>query len=136
MNRYCACAKIIEIRGGAVTELRINCELNHVNRSATLIMSSSTVPSYPPNSKIRSSNPHERVVILRSEQGLEAADPMTIGDMFLSTIKKFPDRTAVCFKESDTVNGDWKKITFAEYYSFALQAAKSFVKVWLVWLLS
>ena len=90
-------------------------------------MSSSTVPEYPPNSIVRSSNPHERVAILRSEEGLEAADPMTVGDMLLSTVKKFPDRTAICFKESDAAS-DWKEMSFAEYYSFILQAAKSFVK--------
>ena len=93
-------------------------------------MSSSTLPKYPPNGKIRSSNPHEHVAILRSEQGLEAADPMTVGDMFLTIIKKFPDRTAICFKESESISSDWRKISFVEYYSFALQAAKSFMKVW------
>ena len=91
-------------------------------------MSSSAVPEYPPNSKVRSSDPYERVAILRSEHGLEAADPVTVGDMFLSTIERFPDRTAICFKDSYTVR-NWKEISFSEYYSFILQAAKSFVKV-------
>lgn len=94
------------------------------------IMSSSAVPKYPPNSKIRSSNPRERVTILRSEQpSLEAADPMTVGDMLLHAIERFPSRTAICFKEKGTDSDDWKKISFAEYYGFTLQAAKSFVKV-------
>ena len=91
-------------------------------------MSSPVAPEYPPGCKVRSSNPHEHVAILRSEHGLEAADPLTVGDVFLDTVKKFPDRAALCFKERDV--SDWKEISYAEYYRFTLQAAKSFVKVW------
>jgi hypothetical protein len=100
--------------------------------STTMSTAPSILPKYPPNSKIRSSNPRDRVATLRSEpQGLEAADPMTIGDMFLNTIERFPNRTAICLKENGTVSSDWKKISFAEYYSYTLQAAKSLLKVWL-----
>ena len=88
-----------------------------------------SVPRYPPGSRVRSSSPHEPVQILRSEQGLEAAEPVTVGQMFLDTVKRFPERAALCFKESASDVSDWKEITFTEYYRLTLQSAKSFIKV-------
>ena len=89
--------------------------------------SSTSAPRYPPGSRVRTSNPHESVDILRSDQGLEAADPVTVGQMFMDTVKKYPTRPALCSKEG--CEGDWKEITFAEYYKLSFQAAKSFFKV-------
>ena len=86
------------------------------------------IPQYPPGCRVRSSNPHEPLQILRSAQGLEAADPVTIGQMFQDTVKMFPKRTALCFKEN--VDSDWKEISFAKYYSFTTQAARSLLKVY------
>ena len=88
---------------------------------------STSAPQYPPGSRVRTSNPHETVHILRSDQGLEAADPVTVGQMFMETVKKYPTRPALCSKES--CDEDWKEITFAEYYKLSFQAAKSFIKV-------
>ena len=87
------------------------------------------IPQHPPGCKVRSSNPHEPLQILRSAQGLEAAaDPVTIGQMFQDTVKMFPKRTALCFKENGG-DSDWKEISFAKYYSFTTQAARSLLKV-------
>ena len=84
-------------------------------------------PQYPTGSRVRSSNPHEPLQILRSAQGLEKVDPVTIGQMFQDTVKIFPKKTALCFKE--TGDSDWKEISFAKYYSFTTQAARSLLKV-------
>ena len=88
------------------------------------------IPQYPPGCRVRSSNPREPLQILRSAQGLETADPVTIGQMFQDTVKRFPKKTALCFKE--TGDSDWKEISFTMYYSFTTQAAKSLLKVYLI----
>ena len=95
-------------------------------------MSFSTMPTpkYPCESIVRSTSPYVSVTIPMSEQEHEEAAPSTVGDMFLSAVRAFPDRAAIRFKESDTSTSSvWTEITFADYYRFALQAAKSFVKV-------
>ena len=87
------------------------------------------LPRYPSEScRIHSSDPYEPVAIPRSEQGLEAADPVTVCEMFLDTSKKFPDRAAICFKED--IISEWKEINYKDYYRLSFQAAKSFVKVY------
>ena len=58
----------------------------------------SIVPQYPPGCRVRSSNPCEPPQVLRSTQGLEIADPVTVSEMFQDTVKKFPMKAALCFK--------------------------------------
>ena len=87
----------------------------------------SIVPQYPPGCRVRSSNPCEPPQVLRSTQGLEIADPVTVSEMFQDTVKKFPMKAALCFKE--TGGSDWKEISFIEYYNFTTQAARSLLKV-------
>ena len=85
-------------------------------------------PQYPPGSRVHTSNPRETVAILRSERGLEAAEPITVPDMFLATTTRFPDRAALRFKAKDDAR-EWREISYADYYRSSFQAAKSFAKV-------
>ena len=57
----------------------------------------------------------------------EDVRPITVGEMFLNTVKLFPDKRALRYKESD--QSDWTDINYAEYYKYSIAAAKSFVKV-------
>ena len=91
---------------------------------------STPLPQYGDGHRIRSSDPHEPVSILRSVKGLEAVEPITVCDLFLDTVKKFPERTAICYKED--IISEWKETSYEDYYRFSLEAAKSFVKVYYV----
>ena len=92
------------------------------------ISPASMIPQYSPGCRVRSSKPCEPPQVLRSAQGLEITDPVTVSEMFQDTVKRFPMKTALCFKE--TGGSDWKEISFTEYYSFTTQAARSLLKVY------
>lgn len=82
----------------------------------------------PPRQRVRSTDPRQGVDLVISDASeLEAAAPVTIGAMFRNTVKKAPDHPALCFKESP--EGAWQTITYAQYYRYCVQAAKSFLKV-------
>lgn len=71
--------------------------------------------------------------LLIGESGIEAEEPMTVGQMFQATKNKVPNHPALKYKD----NGEWKAITYAEYYDLCVQAAKSFLKVMyteIIWL--
>ena len=70
-------------------------------------------------------NPDEEVDLAIGESGIEAEEPMTVGQLFKSAVEKFPTHDALKYKE----NGIWKAITYAEYYNHCIRAAKSFLKV-------
>ena len=57
--------------------------------------------------------------------GLAAEDPITIGQMLRTTRDSYPDTPALASKEGD----EWKKINYKEYYTLSLRAAKSLLKV-------
>ena len=74
---------------------------------------------------MRTSNPDEEVDLAIGESGIEAEEPMTVGQLFKYAVEKFPTHDALKYKE----NGKWKAITYAEYYDLCIKAAKSFLKV-------
>ena len=74
---------------------------------------------------MRTSNPDEEVDLAIGESGIEAEEPMTVGQLFKNAVEKVPTHDALKYKE----NGKWKAITYAEYYDLCIKAAKSFLKV-------
>ena len=59
------------------------------------------------------------------ESGIEAEEPITVGQLFRSTKERFPAHPALKYKE----DGEWKAYTYTEYYDHCIKAAKSFLKV-------
>ena len=81
--------------------------------------------------RVRSTDPRQGVDLVVSDATeLEAAAPITLGAMFRKTVEKAPDHPALCFKENQ--EGEWQTITYAQYYRYCIQAAKSFLKVGMV----
>ena len=78
-----------------------------------------------PRTKVRTTNPAEGVDIAMGTEGIESVEPVTIGHVFRQTVKKYPDRDALGYKEGE----EWKYIKFPEYYQLCVSAAKSFIKV-------
>ena len=70
-------------------------------------------------------NPAEGVDLIIGRTGLEAEAPTTVGRVFKDTVERIPDHPAHMYKE----NGQWKSITYKEYYNRCFAAAKSFLKV-------
>ena len=75
--------------------------------------------------KVRTTVPYEGVDLLIGESGIEAAEPITVGKMFQDTVAKYPAHPALRYKEG----GEWKTITYSEYYNLSIKAAKAFLKV-------
>ena len=59
------------------------------------------------------------------ESGLEADEPITVGQMFKQCVQQYSDLTAMAYKEGET----WTHVTYAQYYEKCVAAAKSFLKV-------
>ena len=59
------------------------------------------------------------------EKGIEAEEPMTVGQLFKDAVDRFPKNPALKYKE----DGKWKDISYKEYYDLCIKAAKSFLKV-------
>ena len=64
-------------------------------------------------------------LVVSGASELGRAEPTTIGRVFRETVAKVPDHPALRYKEE----GEWKTITYSQYYSNCVQAAKSFLKV-------
>ena len=79
----------------------------------------------PARTKVRTWNPSEKVDLAIAESGIEAEEPITVGQLFRRTVEKFPDHPALKYKE----NGTWKAIPYTEYYNLSIRAAWSFLKV-------
>lgn len=82
-------------------------------------------PSPPQRRKVRTTDPSDGVDLAMGVKGIEAAPPITVGQMFQETVRKFPSHPALRYKEG----GEWKSITYEEYYKLSIRAAKSFLKV-------
>ncbi|KAM3609225.1 uncharacterized protein V6R79_011334 [Siganus canaliculatus] len=63
-------------------------------------------------------------VKVRTEEGCQE-QPITIHQMFKSSVKKFGNMFALASKK----NNEWEKITYLEYYRFCRRAARSFIKL-------
>lgn len=72
------------------------------------------------------STSRDKAVKLRMEgSGAASYTPITIHQMFLETLEKYPDHPALAFKKE----GQWVFLTFRQYYEQCRAAAKSFLKV-------
>ena len=74
---------------------------------------------------MRTWNPDEEVDLAIGESGIEAEEPMTVGQLFKDVVKQLPNHAALKHKEDK----EWKTITYTEYYNLCIKAAKSFQKV-------
>jgi len=79
----------------------------------------------PVRTKVRSCVPEIGVDLAIGESGIEAEEPITVGQLFKNTLEKFPTHPALNYKE----DGAWKTITYTGYYELCIKAAKSFLKV-------
>ena len=92
-------------------------------------------PKRPVRNKVRSTVPTEGVDLAMGDGPLEGADPITFGQMFKITLEKYANVPALKWKvqaqegEGEEAKMVWKTATFAEYYKFCIDAAKSLIKV-------
>ncbi len=70
-------------------------------------------------------DPSKPIELRIGKDGFEATKPITVGESFRNTVKQYGDKQALAYKEK----GEWKKLTFKEYYDLSVRAAKSFKKV-------
>ena len=70
------------------------------------------------------------------ESGIESVGPITIGQLFKNTLDRPQKHPALQYKE----DGEWKAISYKEYYRHCVNAARSFLKVgvgivyvWVFW---
>ena len=75
--------------------------------------------------KVRTWMPDEEVDLAIGEKGIEAEEPITVGQLFKNAVDRFSKHPALKYKE----DGEWKSFTYAEYYNECIRAAKSFLKV-------
>ena len=74
--------------------------------------------SIKPNPKVEA--------ILSGESGIEAEEPMTVGQLFKDAVHRLPRKhPALKYKE----DRKWKTYTYTEYYNCCIRAAKSFLEV-------
>ena len=78
-----------------------------------------------PRVRFSTSRPDQAVDIAMGESGLAAAEPITVGEMMQRTVVRVPQHVALRYK----IRGSWRDVTYREYYSQCLSAAKSFLKV-------
>ena len=90
-------------------------------------------PKRPPRNKVRSTVPTEGVDLAMGDGSLEGVEPITFGQQFKMTLEKYANVEALKWKvqegEGEEARMVWKTATFAEYYKFCIDAAKSLIKV-------
>ena len=64
------------------------------------------------------------------KSGISALQPITIPHFIKRTVDKLPDGEALHWK--DNKDGPWQSVTYAEYLKLIYDAAKSFLKVYIV----
>ena len=79
----------------------------------------------PRRLKVRTTDPSDGVDLAMGVKGIEALPPITVGMMFQDAVEKFSSHPALQYKEE----GEWKTITYGEYYELCIRASKSFLKV-------
>ena len=57
--------------------------------------------------------------------GIASVKPVTVSQMFEKTVEQYPDHPALSYKEE----GEWKTVTYKQYYNTCIATAKSFLKV-------
>ena len=103
-------------------------ELPHPKKTATHTGKRKEEPKLKPLptcTGVRTWNPDDKVDLAIGESGIEAEEPITVGQLFKNAVERFPSQPALKYKE----DGIWKAITYTDYYNHCIKAAKSFLKV-------
>ena len=86
----------------------------------------------PQRCKVRTTVPNEGVELAIGKGDLEGAKPITFGQFFQKPVQEFPTVAALKWKEKVREGEEskmvWKTATYAEYYKFCVNAAKSLLK--------
>ena len=93
-----------------------------------------TVARVQQRSKVRTTVPNEGVELAIGKGALEGAEPVTFGQLFQQRVQEFPDVAALKWKEKEEGVENkmvWKSTTYKEYYRSCIDAAKSFLKVYM-----
>lgn len=77
--------------------------------------------------KIRASNPRERVKIIELDYPAAKVPPRTLIQAFEQTVSNYPNNKALMSKNS--ITGQWDSITYAEYKLRVDRLAKVFIKL-------
>lgn len=75
--------------------------------------------------KLFTVDPSKPVELAVTKDGPGSATPKTVGDVFKESVKKYSGLDALKYKE----DGEWKSLSFKEYYDLSIRAAKSLLKV-------
>lgn len=94
------------------------------NSHRTISVGDTTI-TIRPRSRSRTSDPRLGVDLAFGPAKLQDLDPITVGKLFKIAVTKNADGVALKFK----MGGLWNEITYREYYSMVVKAAKSFIKV-------
>ena len=84
-----------------------------------------TRPVIGASRRVRTIEPTSGVDLRIAQSGLAAENPITVPTMMRNSVSKTPDRAALCYKDE----GNWKSISYTEYYRLCVAAAKAFLKV-------
>ena len=80
---------------------------------------------HPVRTKVRTWNPDEVVDLAMGVSGIESVEAITVGRLFKNTVGRHGEHPALKYKQ----NGRWEAISYSEYHSYCIKAAKSFLKV-------
>ncbi|KAK7889311.1 hypothetical protein WMY93_024871 [Mugilogobius chulae] len=95
------------------------CEGRERSAPSLSSVSSSSEPS------LWTSRGDAEVKLRMGESGMAAEPPLTVNQMFTSTVERFGDFTALGWKDGE----QQKSLTYKEYYQACRSAAKSFLKL-------
>ena len=84
-----------------------------------------TRPVIGASRRVRTIEPTSGVDLRIAQSGLAAENPITVPTMMRNSVSKTPDRAALCYKDE----GNWKSISYTEYYRLCVAAAKAFLKL-------
>ncbi|XP_061540172.1 long-chain-fatty-acid--CoA ligase ACSBG2 isoform X2 [Phycodurus eques] len=84
-----------------------------------------SVPTAAPESSLWTSQPDGEVKLRMEASGLAAETPLTVHQLFTSSVRNFGKYTAVSWKEGEQK----KSLNYKEYYMTCRTAAKSFLKL-------
>ena len=82
-------------------------------------------PPHPVRTKVCTWNPDEVVDLAMGVSGIESVETITVGQLFKNTVGRHGKDPALKYKQ----NGRWEAISYSEYHSYCIKAAKSFLKV-------
>ena len=80
---------------------------------------------HPVHTKVCTWNPDEVVDLAMGVSGIESVEAITVGKLFKNTVGRHGKHPALKYEQ----NGRWEAISYSEYHSYCIRAAKSFLKV-------